>query len=182
MVFVRNLPEFMIAEDCRKKRKTDSRCRSHSYINLPVGGVTLVIATLMLKSSLPLGADPTKRSTRDVLHQTLRMDWIGATLVLGAVTCLVLALQWGGNQKPWNSGAVIACFVVAGVTAIALVFWMRWMGDRALVPPKVFKSISVYAICGSAFFTRCALLMFTYYIPSESPRRIELLTRGLIAF
>jgi hypothetical protein len=32
------------------------------------------------------------------------------------------------------------------------------MGDRALVPPKVFKSISVYAICGSAFFTRCALL------------------------
>lgn len=135
------------------------------YINLPVGGVTLVIATLMLKSSLPLGADPTKRSTRDILHQTLRMDWIGATLVLGAVTCLVLALQWGGNQKPWNSGAVIACFVVAGVTAIALVFWMRWMGDRALVPPKVFKSLSVYAICGSAFFTRCALLMFTYYIP-----------------
>jgi hypothetical protein len=149
-----------------------------SYINLPVGGVTLVIATLMLKPSLPLGADPTKRSTRDILHQTLRMDWVGATLVLGAGNCLVLALQWGGNQKPWNSGAVIACFVVAGVTAIALVFWMRWMGDRALVPPKVFKSISVYAICGSAFFTRCALLMFTYYIPSESQRRTESLSRG----
>ncbi|GAA5879940.1 hypothetical protein JCM3774_005685 [Rhodotorula dairenensis] len=135
------------------------------YINLPVGGVTLVIASIMLKPALPLGADPTKRSTRDILHQTLRMDWVGATLVLGAVTCLVLALQWGGNQKPWNDGAVIACFVVAGVTAIAIVFWVRWMGDRALVPPKIFKSISVYAICGSAFFTRCALLMFTYYIP-----------------
>lgn len=41
------------------------------------------------------------------------------------------------------------------------------MGDRALVPPKVFKSISVYAICLSAFFTRCSLLIYTYYIPSK---------------
>ncbi|BGP56817.1 hypothetical protein JCM8202v2_004448 [Rhodotorula sphaerocarpa] len=117
------------------------------YINLPVGGVTILVATLMLKSSLPLGADPTKRSPRDILHQTLRMDWVGAALVLGGVTALVLALQWGGNEKPWNSGAVIACFVVFGVAAIVLVFWLRWMGDRALVPPKVFKSLSIYAIC-----------------------------------
>ncbi|GAA5877202.1 hypothetical protein JCM8547_006297 [Rhodosporidiobolus lusitaniae] len=136
------------------------------YINLPVGGVTLVACTLLLKASPPLGADPNDRSMRSIIRQTLRMDWIGGTLVLGAVTALVLALQWGGNQKPWNDGSVIACFVVAGVVAIILVFWERYLGDRAMVPVKIFKKgKTIFGIMGSAFFTRCSLLIFTYYVP-----------------
>ncbi|GAA5957324.1 hypothetical protein JCM21900_000808 [Sporobolomyces salmonicolor] len=135
------------------------------YINLPVGGVTLVACTLLLKSAPPLGSDPNKRSTRDLLLATARMDWIGGALVLGAVTSLVLALQWGGNQKPWNSGAVIACFVVAGVAFIACVFWERYLGDKAMVPGKLFKAISVYAILVSCFMTRCSMLLLTYYVP-----------------
>jgi hypothetical protein len=35
------------------------------------------------------------------------MDFVGATLIAGAVTCLMLALQWGGNKKPWGDKAVI---------------------------------------------------------------------------
>ncbi|GAA6004221.1 hypothetical protein JCM10207_002489 [Rhodosporidiobolus poonsookiae] len=135
------------------------------YINLPVGGVTLVACTFLLKASPPLGADPNDRSVRSIIRQTIRMDWIGGILVLGAVTCLVLALQWGGNQKPWNDGAVIACFVVAGVAFIALVFWERYLGDRAMVPVKIFKSFSIYAIAFAAFLTRCSLLIYTYYVP-----------------
>jgi hypothetical protein len=41
------------------------------------------------------------------LRQAARLDFVGATLVAGAVTCLVLALQWGGNTKPWNDKSVI---------------------------------------------------------------------------
>lgn len=37
----------------------------------------------------------------------MHLDFIGATLVAGLVTCLVLALQWGGNTKPWGDTAVI---------------------------------------------------------------------------
>ena len=77
------------------------------FINLPIGGVSLLAVTLLLKSSPPLGADPTQRSPRELLRQALWLDFVGATLVAGAVTCLVLALQWGGNTKPWNDRAVI---------------------------------------------------------------------------
>ncbi|GAA6048504.1 hypothetical protein JCM3770_006526 [Rhodotorula araucariae] len=134
-------------------------------LNVPIGAVTIVTCVFLLKSNLPLGADPNDRTTRGILRQTVRMDWIGALLCLGAITALMLALQWGGNQKPWDDGAVIACFVVAGVVGIALVFWQRYMGDRAMVPGKIFKSVSIYAILVSAFVTRCSLLIFTYYIP-----------------
>lgn len=54
-----------------------------------------------------MGSDPTKRSARDLFQQTLRLDYLGATLVAAAVTCIVLALQWGGNTKPWNDKDVI---------------------------------------------------------------------------
>jgi len=95
----------------------------------------------------------------------LRMDFFGATLVAAAVTTLVLALNWGGNTKPWNSPAVIACFVVAGVVSIAFILWENWLGDRAMVPLRIFKSRSIYALVFYSFLTRFSLLLFSYYIP-----------------
>jgi nitrogen fixation-related uncharacterized protein len=41
------------------------------------------------------------------MRQVAQLDFIGAILVAGAVTNIVLALQWGGNTKQWNDKAVI---------------------------------------------------------------------------
>lgn len=77
------------------------------YINLPIGGLSFFLVAILLKSSAPLGADPTKRSWRDQLKLAKRLDFMGATLVAACITCLSLALQWGGNTKPWGDKAVI---------------------------------------------------------------------------
>ncbi|SCV73983.1 BQ2448_6413 [Microbotryum intermedium] len=135
------------------------------FLNIPVGGVTFTTVMFLLKASLPLGAKPEDTTMKARLRNTTRMDWVGATLLFAAITCLVLALQWGGNTKPWSNGSVIASLVVAVVLAAASILWQRWLGDRAMVPGKVFKSLSIYAICGYAFTTRFALLIFTYYLP-----------------
>ncbi|KAJ6496207.1 ABC transporter [Mycena sanguinolenta] len=135
------------------------------FINLPLGGVSVLGVSLLLKSSLPLGADPTQRSVRDILRQILRLDFIGATLVAGAITCVVLALQWGGNTKPWGDKDVIICFVFAGVLTVAYICWEIYMGERAMTPTAIFKSGSVWAILAYAFLTRFSLLLFSYYIP-----------------
>ena len=82
------------------------------------------------------------------------MDFIGATLIASAVTCLVLALQWGGNTKPWGDKAVIITFVFAGVSAIAFIGWEKFMGDRAMTPLKIFKSRSVYVLLVIVIFLR----------------------------
>ncbi|SGY19517.1 BQ5605_C014g07668 [Microbotryum silenes-dioicae] len=134
-------------------------------LNIPVGAVTFTAVTFMLKASPPLGAKPDETTMKARIRNTGRMDWVGATLLFAAITCLVLALQWGGNTKPWNSGSVIACLVVAVVLGAASILWQSWLGDRAMVPGKVFKSLSIFAICGYSFTTRFALLIFTYYLP-----------------
>ena len=41
------------------------------------------------------------------------IDYIGTIVFLGFMTSLSLALQWGGNAKPWNSADVISTLVGA---------------------------------------------------------------------
>ncbi|KAJ7432390.1 ABC transporter [Mycena latifolia] len=135
------------------------------FINLPVGGVSLSAVIFLLKAAPPLGSDPTKRSYKDILQQVLRLDFLGATLVAGAVTSLSLSLQWGGNTKAWNDTAVIVCFVVSGVLAAIFITWEIYIGDRAMTPTTIFKSRSVWAILAYSFLTRFSLLLFSYYIP-----------------
>ncbi|KAL8277528.1 hypothetical protein RQP46_010083 [Phenoliferia psychrophenolica] len=94
------------------------------------------------------------------LHQ-----WIGGTLVLAAVTMLVLALDWGGVTKPWDDAAVIVTFVLCGVLSASIVFWQRYLRDQALVPIAIFKSVSVFAIILFGFCERVCHLIFTYWVP-----------------
>ncbi|KAJ6453837.1 ABC transporter [Mycena vitilis] len=135
------------------------------YINLPIGGISLLVVLVSLPNAPPLGSDPATRSPKALIKQVLHMDFIGAILVSASVTCLVIALQWGGNTKPWDDAAVIICFVFAGVTAIAFVLWERYLGDGALAPMSIFKSRSVYGAMACAFLTRFSLLLFSYYLP-----------------
>ncbi|KAJ7615653.1 ABC transporter [Mycena polygramma] len=135
------------------------------FINLPIGGVSLTAVTLILKAALPLGSDPTKRSWSDILRQVGRMDFLGATLAAGAVTTLILALQWGGNTKPWNDKAVIICFVFAAVLTGVFIAWELYMGDAAMAPMSIFHSKSIYAILAYCLLGRFSMLIFSYYIP-----------------
>lgn len=119
-----------------------------------------------------------------MLRRTAALDWIGAALSLGAVTSLLLGLQWGGNEKAWNGADVIVvciprvriialvkgplidshqCLVLAPVLTAAFIFWERYMGERAMVPLAIFKrGRSIYSICCFAIFNRFTYLIFTY--------------------
>ncbi|KAJ7164486.1 transporter [Mycena filopes] len=135
------------------------------FVNLPFGGVSLLGVAFLLKASPPLGADPTKRSTRDLLEHVRRLDYVGAILVAGAVTTLVLALQWGGNTKPWGDKDVIICFVFAAVLSAAFVGWEMHVDEQAMVPTAILKSRSIYAIQVYGFFNQFTLVLFAYYLP-----------------
>ncbi|KAJ7636500.1 ABC transporter [Roridomyces roridus] len=135
------------------------------FINLPIGFVCLAVVTVVIRAQPPLGSDPAKRSRADIWDQCLQMDFFGALLIAGAVTSLVLALQWGGNTKSWDDAAVIVSLVFAFVLSVVFILWEIWMKDRAMVPTAIFHSRSVYAIIVYCFLLRFSLLLFSYYIP-----------------
>ncbi|KAJ7688886.1 hypothetical protein B0H17DRAFT_1202748 [Mycena rosella] len=64
------------------------------FINFPIGGISLSVVTFILEAASPLGSDPVERSWNHIFYQMLRLDFLDATLVAGALTSLSLALQY----------------------------------------------------------------------------------------
>lgn len=52
-----------------------------------------------------------------------QVDWIGFILLIAGSVMLVFALQEGGLKYPWDSGTIIASFVVAGICWTAFGIW-----------------------------------------------------------
>ncbi|KAF8175690.1 major facilitator superfamily domain-containing protein [Mycena galopus ATCC 62051] len=151
------------------------------FINLPVGGIALAFVLLALAASPPLGSDPAARSPKALLNQVLHMDIVGFILVATAVTCLVLSLQWGGNTKKWDDASVIACCVVSGLTAIAFIFWEKYLGDDALAPITIFKSRSMCVFLLELIIYSCLLRRYGAYIPIfyQAVRHSSAITSGI---
>ncbi len=66
---------------------------------------------------------PRQKTLGSVKEVLSRVDWPGALLLLAGSIVLVFALQEGGIKYPWQSGAIIACLVIASLCWIAFGFW-----------------------------------------------------------
>ncbi|KAG9524149.1 MFS general substrate transporter, partial [Aureobasidium melanogenum] len=129
------------------------------YINLPIGALTIVMIAFLLQ------VPRLDNSEQPSLWQRIkRLDLIGASLLIPATVCLLLALQWGGTTYPWNNSRIIALFVVGGVLTIAFVYSQSRLGSKATLPPYLFKNRNTLCafifsgLFGAGFFS------LTYYL------------------
>ncbi|RAO65963.1 uncharacterized protein BHQ10_001975 [Talaromyces amestolkiae] len=130
------------------------------YINLPIGGVAAV--SVFFFFYLPAAATPPKVPfTRKLLH----IDPVGITLAMGGITCCILALQYGGNSHPWNSGVVIGLLVGFVLIVIALIGWEIWLGEYAMMLPRLWKHRSLSATAPYQFFFMGSYVALLYYLP-----------------
>ena len=86
------------------------------YVNLPIGGVAA--AVILLTFHAPAGAKPQEAPLREKL---LQMDLPGTFVVLSAIICFLLAIQWGGTTLAWNDKTVIGLFVGFGLLVILFI-------------------------------------------------------------
>lgn len=125
------------------------------FSNLPFGAVVLLGLSIFLR---------VRGDTNDARKLPLRaklasMDPVGCILFLSAVCCLLLALQWGGQTKAWDSSAIIGLFV--GTCALLVLFvgvqWKR--GDNALIPLRVFCKRNIFTSAMILFFLGGAIYL-----------------------
>jgi MFS family permease len=62
------------------------------YINLPIGGVVMIVRAFTIK------VPNSKTITLSTKEKLLQLDPVGIICLVPGVICLVLALQWGGQQ------------------------------------------------------------------------------------
>ncbi|KAK3687941.1 major facilitator superfamily domain-containing protein [Podospora appendiculata] len=114
------------------------------YLNLPIGAVALALLALALPNRFPHHLDPkpglgaARRHTGSLVGKFLwEADVFGAFLLLGTVVFLVAALEEGGTvDYGWDSGFIVASFVVSGSLLAAFFLWQWWAGREttAAVP------------------------------------------------
>ncbi|KAF2806678.1 efflux pump antibiotic resistance protein [Mytilinidion resinicola] len=131
------------------------------WINLPIGCVVLVLVPMFIR--VRLSNDALRKMP--VLVRLRRIDWIGTVLFTGAFTCLFLALQWGGQIKPWKSPEVIGLIVGFALLLGVFVWTQKLMGERSLIPLRLLKQRTV--LFGSMYLLLMylALSVYLYYIP-----------------
>ncbi|AFR97147.2 major facilitator superfamily transporter [Cryptococcus neoformans var. grubii H99] len=134
------------------------------YINLPFGGFASTAVVFLLPARDPEHADAAPPD-RTVLGKLRRLDWLGTGLIFCAITCLLLALAWGGNQYAWNNWRIPFLFTLGGLLVIAFGIW-QWRYDKyALIPLSILKNRTVLACSGAIFFFMLAMLGGTYQLP-----------------
>jgi EmrB/QacA subfamily drug resistance transporter len=113
------------------------------YINIPIGIAALVIISYAL--NIPLH----KREAK--------IDYLGAAVIVSAVTSLLLYLNWAGEQYGWTSPQSLWLVGVALILTVAFIF-VELRAPEPIIPMPLFR-IPTFTI-GNSFNFMVGVAMF----------------------
>jgi EmrB/QacA subfamily drug resistance transporter len=120
------------------------------YVNLPTGALAFVV----------IGAVFHARANR-VEHD---IDYLGAALLAGGLSCIVLFTSLGGTTLAWGSGESIALMVLSVVLLTVFVFVER-RASEAILPPLLFRNRTFAVSAATGFIIGLALFGSITYLP-----------------
>jgi EmrB/QacA subfamily drug resistance transporter len=118
--------------------------RWNFYINVPVGIVAFMLITRLM---------PTIKGAK-----AQSIDYLGAGLLAGGLSSLMLALVWGGNQYAWMSAEVLGVVALAAALLIGFVWVEKKHAKDPILPLDLFKnpifriSMIIMFLIGMAMF------------------------------
>ena len=89
------------------------------YLNICIGALFAPVYTFILP-----GFDPCEQ--QKFLSRFRQFDYPGAILSIASLVCIIMAINFGGTLYAWNSGQIIALYVLAGVLALAFALQQSW--------------------------------------------------------
>ncbi len=120
------------------------------YVNIPIGGVALVVTSVVL--NLPF--------TR-VRH---RVDYAGATLLAAAVVGFLLVTVWGGSTYPWASPEVVGT-LAAVLVLVGLFVAREQRAPEPLLPLKLWRNSTFRIVNATGFLVMTAFIGTVTFLP-----------------
>ncbi|KAL2869452.1 MDR family MFS transporter [Aspergillus lucknowensis] len=129
-------------------------------INLPAGAVTAITLALFVRP--PKSPMTPSESFGKRIGQ---LDLLGCALFVPSIIMVFLALQWGGNEHPWNSATIIGLFVGFAGTILLFIPWEIRRGEHAMIPFTLLKGRSVALSIIFGLLLTGAFVIPNYYLP-----------------
>ena len=120
------------------------------YINMPIGLVAILVVVFKLHLRTP--------------SQRHSIDFLGAGLLTGAVSSLILFTSWGGSQYPWGSPVMLGLALAALVLLAAFVVQERRAAEP-IIPLGLFRSSVFRVAAGIGFIIGLAMFGAIIFIP-----------------
>jgi EmrB/QacA subfamily drug resistance transporter len=120
------------------------------YVNLPLGIVALIVTNRVLR--LP------------VRKREVKIDWLGALLLVAGVSCILLATQLGGENYPWGSWQIIGLFALGALIIAGFVF-REAVAPEPILPLALFR-IQIFSVSNIiAFVSGIAMFGALAFLP-----------------
>lgn len=94
------------------------------FVNIPLAILALVVTSAVLPAS--------------VTRAKARVDYLGAALLTGSVTCLILVTTWGGTEYAWASATIVGLSVASAALLAGFVAVER-RAVEPLLPLRLFR-------------------------------------------
>jgi len=131
------------------------------FSSLPIGAVSAAVVMLVLNPP----PRPKDQQGKTILVRLRELDLIGALLLVAAITCLLLVLQWGGKQYTWNDGRIIGLLVGFALLLVIFIGWQVWLGEKATLPPRIMRQRTVAAASVFVVMFGGSAVLFMFYLP-----------------
>ncbi|KQX54434.1 MDR family MFS transporter [Paenibacillus sp. Root444D2] len=120
------------------------------YINLPLGLIAFLMIAIFYKESLQ--------------HAKQRIDWAGAFSLVGAIVCLMFAMELGGKQFAWNSAQIIGLFTGFAVLTVSFLY-VETRAEEPIISFRMFRDRLYSASNAIAMLSGAAFITASVYIP-----------------
>ncbi|CAL3969366.1 unnamed protein product [Diplocarpon coronariae] len=127
--------------------------------SLPIGAISIVVIYFCLRVKRDNNPDNLSFAQR-----ILQLDLIGASILVPAVICLLLALQWGGSTYAWQNSRIIGLFIGCGLLSILFISTQIRLGDRGTLPPRLFSNRNVVCALAFALFFGSGFFVIIFYL------------------
>jgi hypothetical protein len=128
-------------------------------LSLPIGAISIAVIIFVLRIPRESGAG------RSLFSRIKELDLLGASVLVPAVVCLLLALQWGGSTYPWRNSRIIGLFVGFGCLITIFIVTQIRLGDNATIPPRILAQRTVAAsVCFATMFG-AGFFVLVFYLP-----------------
>ena len=137
---------------------TNSTWRWVFYINLPIGGVALVLLIAFLHVNYK------KEST--LIDRIMRIDFIGNAILIASVVAILFATAYGGTRYAWSSWRIIVPLVLG---FIGMGFYQVYESSNFCLepttPPRLFSNKTSSTAYFLTFVHALLTVWVIYFLP-----------------
>ncbi|KAI5458155.1 major facilitator superfamily domain-containing protein [Mariannaea sp. PMI_226] len=153
------------------------------YLNLPIGGVGMVIAYLFLNLQW--------NRNESTMAKLRRIDYIGNAILMAASISILIALTWAGPVHPWSDARILVPLFVGIAGLVGFVYFEgSKIPAEPVMPLRLFPNRTSGIVYVNTFLNSLLIMWCYYFLPlyfqgvllSTPPRSgVQLLPVALIA-